>query len=311
MKTIFNRNIPTYLNYSNGDTMASPEKNNSDTKKIDVEEGLFEAFDEYETSWLIGALSNDGIVRSNNEDAVFTFFSKLSDTESTPSFGIFIVADGAGGHLNGEKASSLTLRTIASRLMRDVYMPMLSNKDTNRVDHPTTNETIIKAIQEANRLVLEQVEDGGCTCTVAVITGNIVNIGHVGDSRMYLINKAEIDPLTRDHSIVGRLIEIGQLTKEEAKTHPQRSVLYRGIGMDGLSDGEDIEVDIHRKRLKGGDSILLCSDGLWDMVDDDVIHTTVLDAKTPQEACRNLVRKANLNGGHDNISVVIVSSPID
>ena len=291
--------------------MVSPEKSSNDTKKIDVEASMFDDFDSYETSWLIGALSNDGIKRSNNEDATFTFSSMLSDIESTPSFGIFIVADGAGGHLNGEKASSLTLRTVASRLIRDVYMPLLKNDSKNTLDYPTTSEAITSAIQEANRLVMEQIEDGGCTCTVAVITGNIVNIGHVGDSRLYLINKAEIDPLTRDHSIVGRLIEIGQLTREEAKTHPQRSVLYRGIGMDGLSDGEDIEVDIHRKRLKGGDSILLCSDGLWDMVDDDEIHTTVLEAKTPQEACKNLVRKANLNGGHDNISVVNVSSPID
>lgn len=288
--------------------MTSSEQNNSDTKQIIIEENMFDDFDIYKTGWLVGSLTNDGIVRSNNEDAIFTFFSKLNDVDSMPPFGIFIVADGAGGHLNGEKASALTLRTVAQTLMRDIYLPMLNNDNMDDINRPIVSEVITKAIQEANRLVLEKVEDGGCTCTVAVITENIINIGHVGDSRLYVINKAEIEPITRDHSVVGRLIEIGQITREEAKVHPQRSVLYRGIGMEGQTS---IDVDIHRKRLKGGESILICSDGLWDMVDDEDIHKTVISNKLPQDACRQLITAANLNGGKDNISVVIVSSPSD
>lgn len=294
----------------NGDPMASPDQNSSDTKQILVEDDMFDDFDTYETGWLVGSLTNKGMVRSNNEDALYTFFSKLNDTDAMPTFGIFIVADGAGGHLNGEKASALTLRTVAKTLLHDIYMPMLNNEDMSDVEKPTISETIVRAIQEANRLVLEQVEDGGCTCTVAVIIDNILNIGHVGDSRLYAINKKEIVPVTRDHSVVGRLIEIGTITREEAKTHPQRSVLYRGIGIEG-GDKKEIDVDVHRKRLKGGDSILICSDGLWDMVDDTEIQKIVASNKLPQDACRDLIRKANLNGGKDNISAVIISSPVD
>src|SRR5690606_2833310 len=99
------------------------------------------------------------MVRSNNEDALYTFFSKLNDTDSMPTFGIFIVADGAGGHLNGEKASALTLRTVAKTPLRDIYMPMLNNEDMSDTEKPTISETIVSAIQKANRLVLEQVED--------------------------------------------------------------------------------------------------------------------------------------------------------
>ena len=290
--------------------MTSPEQNNSDTKQIIIEDNMFDEFDTYETGWLVASLTNDGMVRDNNEDAIYTFFSKLNDIDSIPTFGIFIVADGAGGQLNGEKASSLTLRHVAKALLRDVYMPMLNNEDMSDVEKPTISETMVTAIQEANRLVLEQVEDGGCTCTVGVIIDNILHVGHVGDSRLYTINKTEIEPVTRDHSVVGRLVEIGQVTREEAKTHPQRSVLYRGIGMEG-GEKQDIDVDIHRKRLKSGDSILICSDGLWDMVDDEDIQKIISSNKLPHDACRDLIRKANLNGGKDNISAVIVSSPVD
>lgn len=286
--------------------MATPE-NDNDTKKMVVEDNMFNDFDSIDAGWLVGALTNRGIVRSNNEDSIYAFFSKLNDTDTLPAFGIFIVADGAGGHLNGEVASSLTLRTVAKSLIQQIYIPMLDKEDMNSLDRPTISDVIAKAIQEADRLVREQVTDGGCTCTVGVITGNILNIGHVGDSRLYVMNETECERITRDHSVVGRLIELGDVEPEDAKDHPQRSVLYRGVGM-GRDEGE-IDVDIMRKRLKTGDYILLCSDGLWDMVDDDAIKETILQSDTPQHACKQLITKANMQGGEDNISVIVVSGP--
>lgn len=285
--------------------MANPEHDN-DTKKMVIDDNLFNDFDSLNAGWLVGAQTNTGVVRSNNEDSIYAFFTKLDDTESIPTLGIFILADGAGGHLNGEVASSLTLRTVAKALIKDIYLPLLDKADMNDPDRPTISDVITEAMQEADRLVREQVTDGGCTCTVAVITGNIVNIGHVGDSRLYVINGEDVERITRDHSVVGRLVEIGEVQPEDAKDHPQRSILYRGIGM-----GHDnvMDVDIMRKRLKTGDHVLLCSDGLWDMVDDDKIREIVLKAATPQHACKQLITRANLNGGDDNISVIVVTGP--
>lgn len=291
----------------NFETKIPMQPGDNDTKKMVIDDTMFNDFDSINAGWLVGAMTNRGIVRTNNEDSIYAFSSKLEDTDTLPGFGIFIVADGAGGHLNGEVASSLALRTIAKALIEKIYIPMLNKEDMNDLDRPTISDVITRAVQEADKLVRAQVEDGGCTCTVGVITGNILNIGHVGDSRLYVMNETDFERVTRDHSVVGRLIEIGQVEPEEAKTHPQRSVLYRGVGM-GRDDG-DMDVDITRKRLKTGDNILICSDGLWDMVDDDVIQEIVLASETPQHACQNLVTKANLQGGEDNISVIVVAGP--
>lgn len=297
----------------NGDLLSGVETKiptdnaDNETKRMVVDDNMFNDFDSINAGWLVGAITNQGIVRTNNEDSIYAFFSKLEDTDTLPAFGVVIVADGAGGHLNGEVASSLALRTIAKRVIEQIYLPMLNKEDMNDLDRPTTSDVIMKAIQEADTLVRAQVKDGGCTCTVGVITGNILNVGHVGDSRLYVMSDNEFERVTRDHSVVGRLIEIGQVEPEEAKTHPQRSVLYRGVGM-GHDDG-DMDVDIMRKRLKTGDHILLCSDGLWDMVDDDVIKEIVLGSDTPQHACKKLVTKANMQGGEDNISVIVVAGP--
>ncbi|MGJ3239395.1 MAG: PP2C family protein-serine/threonine phosphatase [Anaerolineae bacterium] len=289
--------------------MTTPD-NNNDTKRMVIDDSLFNDFDALNAGWLVGALTNVGVVRDNNEDSIYAFFSKLDDTNSLPGFGIFIVADGAGGHLNGEVASALTMRTVARHLLRELYMPMLNNdlEPIDDLEALNIGDVLKIAIQEADTKVREVVPDGGCTCTVGVIRGNTLNIGHIGDSRLYVINKDGADRITRDHSVVGRLLEIGEIEPDDVKTHPQRSVLYRGIGMG--SDSE-VEVDILRKRLKTGDHVLLCSDGLWDMLSDEQIHKIVMDAKTPQDACHALVNQANLKGGEDNISVVIVVGPED
>ncbi|MEO1287878.1 MAG: protein phosphatase 2C domain-containing protein [Chloroflexota bacterium] len=293
--------IPTFP------VMSNSSSGDNDTKQMVIEENLFNDFDGFNGGWLVGAMTNVGIVRTNNEDSIYTFLSKLEDTDTFPQFGVFMVADGAGGHQNGEVASSVTLRTVAKAVIKNIYIPLLNKEDINDLDRPTISDILTDAIRESDRLVREQVPDGGCTCTVGVITGNILNIGHVGDSRLYLINRDHIEQITRDHSVVGRLVEIGDITPEEAKHHPKRSVLYRGVGM-GRGE-EQFEVDITRKRLKTGDQILICSDGLWELVDDDEIKNIVMNAQIPQLACRALISEANLNGGNDNISVVIATGP--
>jgi serine/threonine protein phosphatase PrpC len=128
-----------------------------------------------------------------------------------------------------------------------------------------------------------------------------VFVAQVGDSRAYLMDTERIDVITKDHSLVNRLIELGQITAEEAKTHPQRNVLYRAVGRN-----QDLEVDTGLQSLSVGSSLLLCSDGLWGALSQEVLMSVVNQAPSAQLACRRLVDQANECGGYDNITVIVV-----
>jgi protein phosphatase len=161
-------------------------------------------------------------------------------------------------------------------------------------------------LEEANLAVVDRVPGGGTTLTVILLIGNQITIGHVGDSRAYAITRDEIRVMTRDHSLVKRLEELGQLTAEEADVHPQRNVLYRAIGQ-----GANLEVDVLTQPAPCPGYLLLCSDGLWGVVPDPEIRKTVFAASDPQSACEELVRAANAAGGPDNITAVLIYFPAD
>ncbi|HET7759408.1 MAG TPA: Stp1/IreP family PP2C-type Ser/Thr phosphatase [Gaiellaceae bacterium] len=202
---------------------------------------------------------------------------------------LFAVADGMGGAQAGELASGL-----AAAALRD---------DTNRSGG---EERVDDLIQQANRRVYErQTHDSsasgmGTTITVALVEDSRVAIGHVGDSRAYLIRDRRLEQLTEDHSLVAELVRSGKLSPEEADTHPQRSVITRALGTD-----PDVDVDTFSVETHPGDLFLLCSDGLTSMVDDDTILREV-ESNRPdlQSAAKALVRAANKGGGDDNITVV-------
>ena len=141
----------------------------------------------------------------------------------------------------------------------------------------------------------------GSTLVAAAMVGNHAYITHIGDSRAYMVNQYEIRQITVDHSLVARMIASHQITREEARHHPQRNVIYRTIG-----DKPNIEVEIQRQILEVDEYLLLCSDGLSGLVNDDSMQRIILSAATPQEACDNLVKAANAAGGDDNISVILV-----
>jgi protein phosphatase len=206
---------------------------------------------------------------------------------------LFAVADGMGGAQAGEIASKLAAAA-------------LEDTDPGRLAGP---EKVASLIQEANRRVHERSSSDpatsgmGTTMTVALVEDGGVVIGHVGDSRAYLVRGREIEQLTEDHSLVNELLKSGKLSPEEAETHPQRSVITRAVGTD-----PDVDVDSFIVEPQDGDVFLICSDGLTDMVDDGVILETVeqhrgnLDRMTKQ-----LVTAANKGGGEDNITVVAFS----
>jgi PPM family protein phosphatase len=221
-------------------------------------------------------LSHPGRKRRRNEDAW------VCDPP------LFAVADGMGGARGGE---------IASRVAATALGEAVDGSGASRV---------VALIQEANRQVYERArEDSGAagmgtTITVALFENGIVSIGHVGDSRAYLIRDRKVDQLTEDHSLVAELVRTGRLSPEEAETHPQRSVITRAIGTD-----PDVDVDVFSVEAKPGDLFLICSDGLTAMVDDaailDVVERLRDDLDT---AAKELIAAANRNGGEDNITVV-------
>lgn len=250
-----------------------------------------------------GQSTDVGMVRNNNQDAMLTMYYSSQSIDERPDFGLFIVADGMGGHHDGERASAIVIRTVAKYVVDNIFLPMLTNTD-NDINRPPLTESLIEAIQTANNDVLADVPDGGTTVTAVAVVGDLAYFAHVGDSRAYLITKEKIEQITRDHSLVQRLIELDQLTPEEAADHPQQNVLYRAIGQS-----DSIEVDALTRRLPSNSYLLLCSDGLWGLVEEETIHKVVLENNNPQQACDKLVAMANTMGGRDNITAVMLHIP--
>jgi PPM family protein phosphatase len=250
---------------------------------------------------LIFAQASDvGIARQINQDSALSFFATLSSVENRPDFGIFIIADGMGGHHDGERASAVAARTVMIELMRHVYTLMLLDAP----DRPPVTEALNDAIIRANTEVINQVPEGGTTLTAAVIVGDLAYIGHVGDSRAYLIHKGIPEQLTRDHSYVQRLYELGQLDQSEVENHLQKNVLYKALGQPDLT-----EVEVMTRRLPANSTLLICCDGLWGQVRDHEITRIVNENGDLRTACAELIAAANKAGGIDNVSTIIVRIP--
>ncbi|HZU69472.1 MAG TPA: PP2C family serine/threonine-protein phosphatase [Ktedonobacteraceae bacterium] len=164
------------------------------------------------------------------------------------------------------------------------------------------------AIQQANKAILNYGEAQssarglGCTVTAALVQGNTAYVANIGDSRTYLFRKGELTPLTRDHSLVARLVEAKQIEPEDVYTHPQRNLIYKSLGAGHKS----VDPDIFHEHLQPGDILLLCSDGLWEMVHPSDLARVLGEQQDPQKACDILIDMANANGGEDNITAVIV-----
>ena len=221
-------------------------------------------------------LSHPGRKRRHNEDAWVC---------EPP---LFAVADGMGGARGGE---------IASRVAATALGEAVDGSGEDRV---------VALIREANRKVFERASEDsdasgmGTTMTVALVEDGVVSIGHVGDSRAYLIRDGELEQLTEDHSLVAELVRSGRLSPEEAETHPQRSVITRALGTD-----PDVDVDSFSVEAKAGDLFFICSDGLTSMIDDQTILEAVERHRTNLDAvAKELVDAANRSGGEDNITVV-------
>jgi protein phosphatase len=250
--------------------------------------------------FFMGRRTHVGMIRSLNEDSLVSLeITRIHQSVSQP-LGVYVVADGMGGHAAGEIASGTIINTVSQKALKDLMPAQLAESEA----HDRSN-WLRQAVESANAEVFKLRQnagsDMGSTLVAAVLEGNQAYITHVGDSRAYLVNNQGIQRLTVDHSLVERLIATHQISREEARYHPQRNVIYRTIG-----DKAGVEVEVSTHTLSVGDYLLLCSDGLSGMVDDENIHRIVINAASPQDACDELVRAANDAGGDDNISVIIV-----
>lgn len=244
-----------------------------------------------------------GRVRENNEDQLLGLLAVLPGATEAHPVGLFLVADGMGGHAGGEVASRRAVELVAAQVLRRLVLPVLEGEPPEAVQ-----DVLREAVEEANRRVWEeareQQSDMGTTLTAALVVGGHLHVAHVGDSRLYTYDAEGLRCRTRDHSLVGRLLELGQLRPEEARHHPQRNYLYQSVGQ-----GRDLAIDVASYPLQGCRYLLLCTDGLWGCVEDDEIAQILAEGGEPQLLCDRLVERANAAGGEDNISVIVVAFP--
>jgi protein phosphatase len=251
---------------------------------------------------VVGRRTDVGQERMLNEDSLLTLeVTPVFRSVSTP-VGLFVVADGMGGHEAGDVASRLTVQAIAQQAASE----MLSRAAAGEPP-PDARQWLTATILAANRAVYERRQaadtDMGTTLVMALVVGDTATIANVGDSRAYLLERSAIAQITTDHSLVERLVATGHITPEEAANHPQRNIIYRVIG-----DQPRVEADVFQRRLEPGEALLLCSDGLSGTVPDERMWEIWRTSTSPQAACDRLVEAANQAGGEDNITVVIVQA---
>jgi protein phosphatase len=251
----------------------------------------------------VALLSHPGMVRPHNEDSVF------ADSAS----GLAVLADGMGGYNAGEVASGIAVRVVSDGLLTELS----AGRELSKVDIQSglTHAALLlqQQIAAANKGIYEAAQSRpecagmGTTIVAAVFHGNRVSIGHIGDSRCYRLRGEKFEQLTHDHSLLQEQIDAGQLTAEQAKYSLNKNLVTRALGIEAI-----VPPDITEYRLEADDIYLLCSDGLTDMVDADVVRSVVNRERVDlKQAATELVDLANENGGRDNISVILVHVPAD
>jgi serine/threonine protein phosphatase PrpC len=254
-------------------------------------------------SLAVGHLTDPGIKRKHkpNEDSLFAMQGSRTYNSRPQEFGLFVVADGMGGHANGQDASRLAIQTII-----DYMLPKISTN--NQMDDEAFLTLLRDGVQCANQAVhqrnLEERADMGTTMTAALVVGATAYVANVGDSRTYLYREPEgLTKITHDHSVVASLVEAGIIKPDDIYTHPKRNQIYRSLG-----EKPTVDVDSFRVPLQPGDKLLLCSDGLWDMIRDPEIQRLMsLPTPDPTKIGKDLIQAALEGGGEDNVSVIIVS----
>lgn len=234
------------------------------------------------------AVTDIGAKRQVNQDYVFASEQAVGNLTN-----LFIVADGMGGHNAGDFASSYAVSVVLDTIREDAELNPI--------------KMIRKAMEAANRELLRQASrhEGmagmGTTMVAATVVDHYAYVANVGDSRLYIINKDKMRQVTRDHSLVEEMVRMGQLTREEAMRHPDKNIITRALGASAK-----VDIDFFDLKLQPESILLLCSDGLTNMVAEPVIEQIVKETESLEEAAHKLIDLANANGGKDNIGIVLV-----
>jgi protein phosphatase len=236
----------------------------------------------------VSARTDVGVVRSGNEDSFFSSFDSVG--------GLFIVADGMGGHAAGEVASEMVVRIVASELRA---IPMDSWE--------TVKSAMSSSLRHANRLIHERTivevekQGMGTTASVLLVRRSRYVIGQIGDSRIYLLRDGVLTQITKDHSYVQEQVDAGVLTAEQARYHPYSNVITRCVGA-----GENVEADLYEGDVRQGDLFLVTSDGLTGMVEDTRLQQLLASTAAPDRIVTALISEANGQGGLDNITAIVI-----
>ena len=236
----------------------------------------------------VAARTDVGRVRKGNEDSLHASANAYR--------GLFIVADGMGGHAAGEVASEMAVEIVSHDL-----------SDLNDLDSADSHDRVARSLRDANRAVFERTRTErdklgmGSTVSALLLSETRYVVGHVGDSRIYIVRDGVMHQLTKDHSLVQEQVDAGLLTPEQARRHPQSNVITRCIGM-----ADEIEPDVFDGEARVGDAFLLASDGLTGMIDDRRIQQLLVSRAKPERIVDALIQEANMNGGNDNITAVVV-----
>jgi serine/threonine protein phosphatase PrpC len=248
----------------------------------------------------VGLATHTGMVRSINEDSITcTDLPKVYIAVK-----ICAVADGLGGYEGGEIASKAALEAFVRSVTESVNK---QDKDAKKRDSDFITNMLIEAVKVANTEVYVQAQSGNrrmaTTLAAVLILDTKAYVVNVGDSRVYSLDGDNLRRITADHSLVAELVASGTITPDEIYTHPQRNMITRCLGVQS-----DVQSDTFIEDFKPGNSLMICSDGLWEMVRDNQIKEIILRSSSAQSACDSLVEEANKNGGVDNISVIIVKA---
>jgi PPM family protein phosphatase len=249
----------------------------------------------------VAQLSDVGAVRNRNEDSCLVFSSESGGHFPLKPFGLYLVADGMGGHDSGHLASKVASRAAANHILTEIYLPILCNDDL------PTQEQIQQIMKDAVYIAHKTIynpdpaKDGGTTLTIALILGQDLHVAHVGDSRAYWLVDGVLEAVSIDHSLVQRLQDEGQLTAEEAQHYQYRNVLLRALGQE-----DKLEVDTYLRALPRAGKLLLCSDGLCGLVMDSELQRIMNQSATPHLIAKQLISAGLAAGGYDNITAVVV-----
>lgn len=233
------------------------------------------------------AITDVGRVRTENQDTCYTNEQPIGNLPN-----LFVVADGMGGHAGGKQASETALQTIVEYIeqSKETDIRLLFEQAVRRANSAVYQEAIVKSLQGM-----------GTTIVLATLDKDVLSVANVGDSRLYVVSPGAIKQVTKDHSLVEEMIRMGELERSQARLHPEKNVITRAVGA-----AEDCKADFFQVRLDEEESILMCSDGLSNMLDDEQIRNIMNSQRDVIEKTQKLVEAANNSGGKDNITVVVV-----